>query len=158
MKKTMKIDGKKLRMARAEKGWSKTDLFLHSGISRKTLYNIEHSESGVRVATIAKLADCLGKPLDFFEDEEPALHKKTDEVIRDVLDKCQAAYRKYGDGSEYTSGKWLTLALEEFGEVSQALQIDEPWSKETDKSDLYGELTDTATVLVRWAATLKPEN
>lgn len=157
MKKTMKIDGKKLRMARAEKGWSKTDLFLHSGISRKTLYNIEHSERGVRVATIAKLADCLGKPLEFFEDEEPELDG-TEEVIQDILDQCEIANQKHGDGSDYTSGKWLTLALEEFGEVSQALQIDEPWSKETDKSDLYGEIIDTATVLVRWASTLKLEN
>ncbi|MEP9408547.1 helix-turn-helix transcriptional regulator [Peribacillus frigoritolerans] len=157
MKKTMKIDGKKLRMARAEKGWSKTDLFLQSGISRKTLYNIEHSECGVRVATMAKLADCLGKPLEFFEDEEPS-QDSTEEVIQDILDQCEIANQKHGDGADYTSGKWLTIALEEFGEVSQALQIDEPWSKETDKSDLYGEIIDTATVLVRWASTLKLEN
>lgn len=152
----MKIDGKKIRIARAEKGLSKTDLHCQSGVSRKTIYDMEINSKDVRTATVAKIADCLGKPVEFFGAEEIESRNMTDEVIRDVLATCKTATRKYGDGADYTSGKWLTIAMEEIGEMCQALQTDEPWSKETDKSNLYGEIIDAAAVLVRWAETVKP--
>lgn len=152
----MKIDGDKIRMARAEKGWSKTDLFLKSGVSRKTIYDMEINSKEVRKATMARVAECLGKPVEYFGVDYTEPRNKKDEVIQDVLDKCQTACEKYGDGSDYTSGKWLTIAMEEIGEACQALQSDEPWSKETDKSNLYGEIIDAAAVLVRWAENIKP--
>lgn len=151
----MKIDGDKIRMARAEKGWSKTDLFLKSGVSRKTIYDMEINSKDVRKATMAKVAKCLEKPVEYFAVDYTEPRNKTDEVISDVLDKCRTASVKYGDGSDYTSGKWLTLLMEEVGEIAQSLQKDESWSKESDKSDDYEEITDAAAVLIRWAETKK---
>lgn len=151
----MKIDGKKITMARTEKGWSKSDLQRLSGVSRNTILNMENSKHA-RASKVGKIAECLGKPVEFFEVDCTELPKNTDELIRDVLKKCKIAKQEYGDGSDYTSGKWLTILVEEVGEISQAMQIDEPWSKETDKSNLYGEITDAAAVLIRWAENLKP--
>lgn len=40
------------------------------------------------------------------------------------------------DNPSYPPGIWLSILGEEFGEVCQALQVDEPWSKDTDKDNL----------------------
>ena len=47
------------------------------------------------------------------------------------------------------------ILSEEVGEVAQALQQGEVWSKGTDKSDLYKELIQVAAVAVKMAERVK---
>lgn len=51
----------------------------------------------------------------------------------------------------YEHGTWLAILGEEFGEVCEALQSKEEWSKSTDADDLYLELIQVASVAIRWA-------
>lgn len=83
--------------------------------------------------------------------------KTVELILQDLLEKRIEAYRKYGDMADYPPGKRLILLMEEVGEMSQALQTDEPWSKETDKSNLYEEIIDAMVVLLRWAESMKTE-
>lgn len=41
---------------------------------------------------------------------------------------------------------WLTILVEEVGEVAQAIQSTKDWGKSSDKDDLYGELIQVAAV------------
>ncbi|MGM0776939.1 MAG: hypothetical protein ACQEXE_10315 [Bacillota bacterium] len=45
-------------------------------------------------------------------------------------------------------GTWLIILMEEIGEVAEAMQKDKGWGKESDASDLYGELIQMAAVSV----------
>lgn len=62
-----KVNGKALKVARAEKGWTITKLAVESGITRKTIGQIEKgNKKKIRKDTIDQLAKTLGKPIDFF--------------------------------------------------------------------------------------------
>lgn len=52
---------------------------------------------------------------------------------------------------EHTDAEWLVIAMEEVGEVCQAVQQGGFASKETDASDTYKELIQAAAVLSAWA-------
>lgn len=43
-------------------------------------------------------------------------------------------------------GTWLTILVEEVGEVAQAMQTKKGWGKDSDKDDLYEELIHVAAV------------
>ncbi|MBT2735328.1 helix-turn-helix domain-containing protein [Bacillus sp. ISL-7] len=61
------IDGKKVLMARAEKGWTITRLADESGVTRKTISEIEKGfKSNIRISTINQIAVTLGKPVEYF--------------------------------------------------------------------------------------------
>lgn len=159
-----KIDGAKLRIARAEKGLSRTRLSEISGVTRKTIGEIENNKRlYIRKSTITQIANALDKPINFldqlgeddFMSEDKRFTELTIAVMRDIMSKRVDAYLLHGSGDDYAPGKWLAIAGEEFGEICQALQMDDPWSKETDKNDLYDEITDAAAVLLRWAETIK---
>lgn len=85
-------------------------------------------------------------------------NKTVELILQDLLEKRVEAYRKYGDMGDYPPGKRLIILMEEIGELCQALQIDEPWSKESDKGNKYEELIDAMVVLLRWAESMKTEN
>ncbi|AEN91940.1 hypothetical protein BMWSH_5062 [Priestia megaterium WSH-002] len=62
-----KIDEKKVKVARAEKGWTITKLSKESGITRKTISEIEKgSKKNIRFSTINQIAKALGKDLEYF--------------------------------------------------------------------------------------------
>jgi len=45
-------------------------------------------------------------------------------------------------------GTWLAILVEEVGEVSQAMQVNQSWGKKSDAGDLYNELVQVAAVAV----------
>jgi NTP pyrophosphatase (non-canonical NTP hydrolase) len=53
---------------------------------------------------------------------------------------------------------WLTILVEEVGEVAQAMQSDQIWSKDTDDKDLYNELIQVAAVAVAIAEQVREEH
>ncbi|MGE6833661.1 helix-turn-helix domain-containing protein [Priestia megaterium] len=62
-----KIDEKKIKVARAERGWTITKLSNESGVTRKTIGEIEKgSKVNVRFSTINQIAKALGKELEHF--------------------------------------------------------------------------------------------
>ncbi|MFE8064569.1 XRE family transcriptional regulator [Priestia aryabhattai] len=62
-----KIDGKKVQVARAEKGWTITRLATESGITRKTIGEIEKGyKKKIRKSTIEQIAITLGKQVEYF--------------------------------------------------------------------------------------------
>lgn len=54
-------------------------------------------------------------------------------------------------------GTWLTILVEEVGEVAQAMQIQKGWGKTTDADNLYTELIHTAAVALAVAEQLLEE-
>jgi len=63
----LKIDEKKIKIARAERGWTITKLSNESGVTRKTIGEIEKgSKINIRFSTINQIAKALGKELEHF--------------------------------------------------------------------------------------------
>lgn len=63
----LEIDEKKVKVARAEKGWTITKLSKESGITRKTISEIEKgSKRNIRFSTINQIVRALGKELEYF--------------------------------------------------------------------------------------------
>lgn len=57
----------KIRIERALKNWTKSELTQKAGISRKTLKNIEDGTAKkVNIKTIEKVAKALEKPVEYF--------------------------------------------------------------------------------------------
>ncbi|MEN3776552.1 helix-turn-helix domain-containing protein [Priestia megaterium] len=62
-----KIDEKKIKIARAERGWTITRLSNESGVTRKTIGEIEKGNKiNIRFSTINQIAKALGKELEHF--------------------------------------------------------------------------------------------
>lgn len=62
-----KIDERKIKIARAERGWTITKLSKESSVTRKTISEIEKgSKTNVRFSTINRIAEALGKELEHF--------------------------------------------------------------------------------------------
>jgi len=71
IRKTYEIDPKKIRIARAEKGWTKQKLAVEAGIARHTVINLEKNQrKSVNFITIQKIAKALGKRIEDFVKEE----------------------------------------------------------------------------------------
>lgn len=61
------VEGRKVKVARAEKGWTITRLAIESGVTRKTIGEIEKgSKKKIRISTIQQIADTLGKSVEYF--------------------------------------------------------------------------------------------
>lgn len=64
------IEGKKVKVARAEKGWTITRLAKESGVTRKTIGEIEKGyKQRIRISTIEQIATTLGKSVEYFFNE-----------------------------------------------------------------------------------------
>ncbi|MCU5681278.1 helix-turn-helix domain-containing protein [Bacillus wiedmannii] len=65
--KRLKIDAKRIRVARAEMNWTQSKLSEESSVSRSTIRAIENgSKKSVQFKTIEKIATALGKQVDCF--------------------------------------------------------------------------------------------
>ena len=73
--------------------------------------------------------------------------KLFNEAIDAVYDERQAQKTLYGR-QRLSYGDWLKILIEEVGEVAQAMQQDEHWSREEDASDLFNELIQVAAVSI----------
>ncbi|KQU24038.1 hypothetical protein ASG65_19070 [Bacillus sp. Leaf13] len=63
----LKIDGRKIQVARAEMGWTITRLSDESGVTRKTIGEIEKDKKKkIRFSTIHQLAITLEKEVEYF--------------------------------------------------------------------------------------------
>lgn len=64
---SFKIDGRKITVARAEKGWTITKLSRESGVTRKTIGEIEKgNKQRIRLSTIEQIAITLEKRIEYF--------------------------------------------------------------------------------------------
>jgi NTP pyrophosphatase (non-canonical NTP hydrolase) len=69
----------------------------------------------------------------------------TDKVIKDIRVERLRQDAKWGkQNHEYPV--WLTILIEEVGEVAQAIQSNQGWGKQTDADNLYNELIQVAAV------------
>lgn len=65
---TLRIDTTKIRIERARKDWTKSELAEKAGVARKTLSKIENGTAkNVRITTIEKIAKALGKTIEDFK-------------------------------------------------------------------------------------------
>ncbi|PGW22252.1 helix-turn-helix domain-containing protein [Bacillus cereus] len=65
--KRLKIDAKRIRVARAEMNWTQSKLSEESSVSRSTIRAIENGiKKSVQFKTIEKIATALGKQVDNF--------------------------------------------------------------------------------------------
>jgi transcriptional regulator with XRE-family HTH domain len=63
----LKIKGKKVKLARVEKGWTLTQMADLSGVTRKTISEIENdNKKKVRFSTIEQIAITLEKRVEDF--------------------------------------------------------------------------------------------
>mgnify|MGYP001357043804 CR=1 FL=1 len=69
IKNTYRIDAAKVRMARAQKGWTMTELAERAGVSRCTLRKIERGQ-GATYTSLEKVAKAFGKRVEDFIEEE----------------------------------------------------------------------------------------
>ncbi len=77
------------------------------------------------------------------------------DVVSDVVNERIRQLQLWGEQS-HAPEVWMIIAQEEFGEVAQAIQKTQfPWSKETDKGEMYEELIQTIAVLVAFAEDVK---
>lgn len=72
MMKILQLDGKAIRVARAEKGWTIKRLSEEAGVTPLTIRLIERNEKQrINITTVEKLARALNKSLDdILESEE----------------------------------------------------------------------------------------
>lgn len=69
------------------------------------------------------------------------MHKANNDILTERLRQNEL----YGH-QRHNHEVWLTIALEEVGEVAQAIQKARGWGKATDASNLYEEIVHTAAV------------
>lgn len=78
----------------------------------------------------------------------------TSRVLTDVAKERIFQHVKWGK-QDHSDGDWLKILIEEVGEVAQAMQHNNKWSKDSDASDLYNELIQVAAVAVSIAESVK---
>lgn len=67
------------------------------------------------------------------------------QVINDIHQERSRQDYKWGE-QVHDYPTWLTILVEEVGEVAQAMQSDKGWGKSTDADNLYKELIQVAAV------------
>ncbi|WP_346206797.1 MazG-like family protein [Caldifermentibacillus hisashii] len=75
-------------------------------------------------------------------------------VLNDVSKERDRQNRKWGP-QRHDYKTWLTILVEEVGEVAQAMQSEMGWGKPTDANNLYEELIHVAAVSVAIAEQIK---
>lgn len=76
------------------------------------------------------------------------------EVLTDIDNERTRQDSKWGI-QRHDYGTWLTILVEEVGEVAQAMQADKGWGKESDANHLYTELIHVAAVATAIAEQVK---
>lgn len=87
------------------------------------------------------------------ESKAPYLINSMDlrtKVINDIHRERHRQNKKWGP-QRHNFPVWLTILVEEVGEVSQAIQSTRDWGKESDADDLYKELVQVAAVATAMA-------
>ena len=69
IERTVSALGAKLAMARAERGWSLSELARRAGVSTASIHKIEKSGMTPTIASLMKIAAALGKSVAHFVDE-----------------------------------------------------------------------------------------
>lgn len=82
---------------------------------------------------------------------------KTMVVLNDV-EKERARQNELWGVQRHDYGTWLTILIEEVGEVAQAMQAAKGWGKKTDANNLYTELIHVAAVAVAIAEQVKEKS
>lgn len=82
------------------------------------------------------------------------LEKNKIQVLSDVNEERERQNQKWGL-QRHPMGDWLKILVEEVGEVAQAMQVGDVSYKDSDASDLYKELIQTAAVAVAIAEHVK---
>ena len=62
----IKVNGKKVMLARANAGLTLNELSEKCGIARNTISRIEKEKVQARISTLGKIARALGKPVEYF--------------------------------------------------------------------------------------------
>lgn len=65
----IKINGKKVMMARANAGLTLSELSQKCGITRNTVSRIEKEKVQPRISTLGKIARVLNKPVEYFLEQ-----------------------------------------------------------------------------------------
>ncbi|WP_154663092.1 MazG-like family protein [Bacillus massiliigorillae] len=78
----------------------------------------------------------------------------TKQVLLDIEQERINQVCKWGK-QNHSLEKWFVILSEEVGEVAQAIQSDDDWRKESDKSNIYEELIQVAAVAVSIAEQIK---
>lgn len=77
-------------------------------------------------------------------------------VMEDVDKERNRQDEKWGV-QRHDMGTWLTILVEEVGEVAQAMQTNKGWGKQSDANNLYQELIHVAAVAVSIAEQIREE-
>ncbi|WP_172369591.1 hypothetical protein [Sporosarcina jiandibaonis] len=80
-----------------------------------------------------------------------------EQVVHSITDERYRQNEKWGM-QRHDYGTWLTILVEEVGEVAQAMQAQKGWGKDSDKDDLYEELIHVAAVAAAIAEQVLEEN
>ncbi|MED3571932.1 hypothetical protein [Cytobacillus praedii] len=78
------------------------------------------------------------------------------EVNDAVLEERESQNEKWGN-QRHDYGTWLKIAVEEVGEVAQAMQAAEGWGKKSDAQNLYKECVQASAVFQAIAEQVKEE-
>lgn len=78
----MEGTGAKIKRARREAGLSLDRLAERIGSSRRHLIRLEKGDHEPRPATLARIAEATGKPLDYFADDD----EEESQVVREWLE------------------------------------------------------------------------
>lgn len=98
---------------------------------------------GLLQSTIKKIRGLyqMNKNIKFHTEE---LFNRT-KIINDINSERNRQDFKWGE-QVHDYPTWLTILVEEVGEVAQAIQTNKHWGKASDASDLYKELIQVAAV------------
>jgi NTP pyrophosphatase (non-canonical NTP hydrolase) len=98
----------------------------------------------------------LMKIIDEAPPQEADFTRLMLEVNDAVLEERARQNEQYGNRRQDTRD-WLTIAVEEVGEVAQAMQANKGWGKTTDAQDLYTECIHASAVFSAFAEQIKEE-
>ncbi len=100
--------GSKVAQARAERGWSLSELASRAGVSPGTVHKIERSGMTPTVASLMKIALALGKSVGHFLDEEPQPRSL---VVTRAGERARVYTSKAGLRLEDVSGRYGPFRL-----------------------------------------------
>jgi NTP pyrophosphatase (non-canonical NTP hydrolase) len=76
-------------------------------------------------------------------------------VVLNDVEKERARQNELWGLQRHDYGTWLTILVEEVGEVAQAMQATKGWGKQSDANHLYTELIHVAAVATAIAEQVK---
>lgn len=101
--------GKKIQLAREEKGITQLELAKMLGITQAALSNYELGKRRVYLHQIEEIANYLEKPVSYFLDEDSFLDNDQDEITDEMIDILNYKIKR--------------LNTEEFSELNQFIDF-----------------------------------